>query len=217
MVMSMSRYRKSRGLKENKVISIYCEGYTEVHYLEMLKQKHSRRNVKIKCEAVEKGHKELIKHIIKKESKKPVNKKSDEIVAVFDFDNRNIDEIEAALSEARKHKPKIQVLYTNIKFELWLLLHFKTLYGRENISSKAIDNELAVCCGVNKWEDYKHEDFWKVEGIFFDKVEDAHVNSKSLKYNEIDISDNYEPHLITYNPYENFHFHLKSIFNKSEL
>ncbi|MHA4769418.1 RloB family protein [Staphylococcus capitis] len=213
----MSRGRSSRGLKENKIVSIYCEGYTEAHYLEMLKQKHSKKSVTIKCHTVGQGHKALIKYIIKKEKNKPANKRSDKVVAVFDYDNRNVDEIEEALSEAKNHKPKITVLYTNFKFELWLLLHFKPLYGRQNISSKVLDKELEECCDVEKWQNYKNERFYEVEPKFYDKVEDAHINSNSLKYYEIDISENYPPHIITYNPYENFHFYLKSIFNVSKL
>ncbi|ELH0947585.1 hypothetical protein ACKS3T_000675 [Staphylococcus pseudintermedius] len=65
MSKSKRRGREKKGKTPNKKVKIYCEGYTEKHYFDMLRKKHSKSNISVSVEAVSQSHKALVKILIR--------------------------------------------------------------------------------------------------------------------------------------------------------
>lgn len=132
----MSRSR--RKLKTNKQISIYCEGESERQYLTMLKQKYRTANVKIKVIAADLSGKKLIEKAIKSNNYQP----SDEVYVVFDRDEHSKDELRLCQQIAKKNR--IQIIFSSIDFEIWILMHFEPVfrsYTRNELVTKLSGKE----------------------------------------------------------------------------
>lgn len=201
----MARTRKKRNKTLNKKTHIYCEGFTEKHYFNMIKNKHRKANLTIELDALGKGHKALVDKAISKEK----TNKSDTVVVVFDYDNNPTEDIVRALKLAKDHG--YYVFYNNFSFELWLLLHFQQVSPSTPIESGQLNQKLARYCNVDEWSEYKNVKFKEVEDNFKYNLEDAITNANKLNY--ADVSKSLEPHLITLNPYTNIHHDIKTIFN----
>lgn len=211
MVVRMSknkrRGREKKGKTPNKKVKIYCEGYTEKHYFDMLRKKHSKSNISVSVEAVSQSHKALVKKVINKEKVE----KSDVVVIVFDNDNQSTQDISQAISDIRKNN--YYLFYTNQCFELWLLLHLESVEKNRSLNTEQLNKKLETYCQVEKWKNYKNENFNQIQEMFEDNVECAMKNALKLNHGNINVTKQNSPYLIGQNPYTNIHRDLKVIFN----
>ncbi len=121
------RKRKSKKLNLRPPVRIYCEGKTEENYFNMLKQKYHQANVSInsrysiKVKAMARSGMALLHGVLED----PKLNIQDKIYLVFDL--------------AKKSKYDITILFSNICFEVWILMHFEPVtaaYTRPQFFSK---------------------------------------------------------------------------------
>lgn len=117
----MGRKRQPRFIKKEKII--FCEGDTERLYFNMLKRKYNGSTVSVKVinKHGQKGTKlisEAVNWIL--DHKKKID---GEVYVCFDDDSQKQDELLSSLKLAREHQ--IQIIYSKVCFEVWLLLHFQ--------------------------------------------------------------------------------------------
>lgn len=108
---------------------------------------------------------------------------TDEAWVLFDRDGADRDEdISQALKEAAAHK--IEVGFSHSSFDLWLLLHFQTLSGAQNGSSRIVVEKLRSAPGAAAFKDYDIRNDKSVKAVRCDALrgreETAALNAKAL-------------------------------------
>jgi hypothetical protein len=108
--------------------------------------------------------------------------KDDKIIAVFDYDNKEKDFVNA-LSFCEKKK--IQIAYSNLSFELWLLFH-KTYTTKTVKSSEQYDKIIRKLYNISESNIKEEKTIDKImEKIILSDVIQAIKNSEILeKYNQ---------------------------------
>lgn len=206
----MVRNRVPKGKKINRKTTIYCEGYTEKHYLVMLKNKYRKSNVKIDIKPMHKSCCELVKKAENTEKSKP----SDRVYIIFDKDSHQASEIETAINKANKNK--FTVIYSNNSFELWLISHFSPITSP--INNKDLNRKLEKELNVSNWKKFKNEKFENIETQFVDNVTTAYGNLKAHQAEKQDVNNKGNKiNIIDKNPYTNLHMWIKEIYNISVL
>jgi hypothetical protein len=136
----MSRHRKpSKGRKINPTYFIFCEGKTEVAYINFLKRKYRISSIQI--HAAEKGN-NITKQYIENFKQDKFTDSEDLDFLLYDLDAPGMEERLSAISDTI-------LLASNPCIELWFLLHLKNQTA--NIDSKTCIREIENRCkGYNK-------------------------------------------------------------------
>jgi len=144
--------RRSRAeLEPLNLALIVVEGKTEALYLKHLKERNSNVEV-IVCESENKNPSKMVDNCIQKMREKDVDTSQGDIVfCVFDVDNNSVSDLHNAMIIAEEKG--IQLIVSNPRFEIWLLMHFRS------VSGLPIDADLEdmlsrhMGCGCSKAED----------------------------------------------------------------
>ncbi|MFJ6967567.1 MAG: RloB family protein [Ligilactobacillus ruminis] len=192
--------RKSRNKPLSKVITIYCEGESEVAYFKMLGRKYRKLKTihtdKVEVKSLDANGISILEEAYRQESNK--GKKSEEVYVAFDRDDMRDDEVARCVNYANKRGYKI--LFSSISFEIWILLHFEEVgrqYTNEQLTKK-LSGEKYFGTNYAKFKGNSYDKF------LYDKVTDAKKNGdKLLKCNANLISDN---------PYTNISSEIGNIF-----
>lgn len=223
MVKQLSRDRNGYGgrkpsgrLKKRKVF-IYCEGETEKYYFDMLSKKYSSFTINtkkltdrigIKTKVVgNKGPIEIVKEASRTlKSDQSINEIHKAFV-VFDNDNYSKQDIQEAIDLAKKND--LTVIYSNINFDLWILMHFESVTCY--LSTQEINRRLTKHYGVIS---YSNE--VKGEAVSLplrDKVIYAYNNAINLfKQGNAPLRQSIEC-----NPYINIHNYLHEIYQVEKI
>ncbi|WP_283596390.1 RloB family protein [Ligilactobacillus aviarius] len=187
----MGRSRKNIPVK--KIKFIYCEGESEEKYFYMLNQKYNGSNIKIKN--LGKGQLEFVNDVIKHHK----YDKADEVYAAFDADDMNNQEIDKCFKQCSING--INILFSNVCFEVWLLLHYE--YFDMDYTRDILYQKLEKHMKLNKYTDFKGQSYVP---YLMDKVNQAIQN-----INKLSTSDNYNKYS---NPYSTIDDRiLKKIFD----
>jgi len=201
----MSRKSKLKPIKH--VIIIYCEGFSEVEYFEMLRRKYHRGGVTVQAVGIDitavksmKGPK-LIQTIIKK-----INmirhKQVDGVYAVFDRDDLTDVEVREAFKLAERSN--IKVIFSSTNFEIWILCHFKFF------SRAYTKNELnRILSGKQYFDtDYARFKGAPYDSLLYDKVSTALTNARRLA------KQKHDP--VTDQPFINIQDYLVEIYGRED-
>lgn len=148
----MSRRKKEKTLKET--ISVFCEGYTEKIYFDILKRKYRAANIKIKAEVTKGQSSSLVNNAIRSLEKTSKKNKPDRVIVVFDKDDNQNDDIQKAFKMAREHN--FGIAFSNECFDLWILLHFTEISGF--LSRDSLNQELEKNFSVEKYSKIKNDE-----------------------------------------------------------
>jgi hypothetical protein len=175
------RFDKYNTRKPYKIIYIFTEGEkTEVNYFESkrkeIEEEIRRKNIKIEIKGRGRNTLSLVNFAINYIKDERINVKLDDCWIVFDKDDfdKNFDE---AIKKAQDNGFK--VAYSNIKFELWLLLHFSFIHNaieKKDYDKKMTEN-LRKIIGDKK---YKYDKTVDIYSLIKDKEKDAIRNAKKL-------------------------------------
>lgn len=117
-----SKRRKPRGKKINPTLFIFCEGETEVSYINFLKTEYRISSIHIRPKIS--GNKITTEYIKNYKKDKPTDNK-DMVFLLYDLD---VPEILARLSKIDNSI----LLVSNPSIELWFLLHYKNQTASTN-------------------------------------------------------------------------------------
>ena len=117
-----SKRRKPRGKKINPTLFIFCEGETEVSYINFLKTEYRIPSIHIRPKIS--GNKITFEYIRNYKKDKPTDEK-DMNFLMYDLDVENI------LQRLSKIENAI-LLVSNPSIELWFLLHYKNQTASTN-------------------------------------------------------------------------------------
>ena len=191
--------RKSKGIALKKRTIIFCEGETEQYYFEMLKRKYNAKSVEPQCVKTQVGAcsaVQLVNYAVAYTSRK----KFDSIYVIYDRDDLKDEQVIDALKLAKENG--IITIYSNVCFELWVLLHYVTVNSYMN--RKELYGKLKECMKLDcSYRSIKGE---KVSDYLFDLVATALKNANQLS-NDSNTAKN-----INCNPYTNIHHYIKDIF-----
>lgn len=209
-VLQSSRRRNPREL--NKKIMIYCEGETEKQYFDMLSRKYSKSTVTSKRISVKtkvmgnKNPLNLVKEAIRTLEHDRKKNNVDLAYVVFDNDCHKDEEISTAMQLAKKNK--LEVVYSNITFDLWILLHFEQV--NRYMTKQNIYEKLS---GIFNVESYQNELKGKdISRYLEDLVIVADRNAGKIISDISDICV-----CIKLNPFVNIHKHIKNIYRVEKL
>lgn len=204
-VLQTNRRKSTREL--NKKVMIYCEGETEKQYFDMLSKKYSKTTVTSKRISVKtkvmgnKNPLNLVKEAIRTLEHDRRKNHIDLAYVVFDNDDHSDGEISEAMQLAERNK--LEVIYSNTAFDLWILLHFEPVYRymtKQNIYDKLTEKFNVV----SYQNELKGKDLSKF-------IEDLVI--VAFKNAERVIADgNKVRNCIKVNPFVNLHKHLKRIY-----
>ena len=195
--MSKRKTGNKRQLLSNYLIVV--EGETEQLYLESLKSLmdyERKKQINIKIVKANAGNaKTFVQDAIKLKKKLELPN----VYVVFDNDNYKYIADAFALAE----KNDIRIIYSNICFELWFLLHFKFTTSQFEKCNKLILQLKRHFPGYKK---ASYKTYEKFNGIMTDAME----NAKKLE-------DFHQKHsqripLWELNPYTNMHHLIKEVF-----
>ncbi|EQM54314.1 hypothetical protein N692_02735 [Lactiplantibacillus plantarum EGD-AQ4] len=202
----MGRKRQNKPLKE--IISIYCEGTSEVEYFKMLRRKYRGSNVQahqvgLKIESMDsmKGTK-LITEIVDKT--RPLKKKRqvNAVFAVFDRDDLTHTDIQRAQKLARANE--IEIIFSSTNFEVWILLHF--IYFSKAYTKLELNHKLSAPGRFN--QDYARFKGAEYDKFLVDRVSTAISNARRLAITQTN--------LVTDDPFVNIQEHIKRIFGRED-
>lgn len=202
------RKRKSKKLNLRPTVRIYCEGKTEENYFNMLKQKYHQANVSInsrysiKVKAMARSGMALLHDVLEN----PKLNIQDKIYLVFDHDEHSQQELLECFDLAKKSKYDITILFSNICFEVWILMHFEPVsaaYTRPQLFSKLSGKQYFN-------EEYSRNKGQKIN-ILRDKVSTAVKNA-----NRISSPNDESTKIIKKDPYTNVNLYLKDIFQTDQ-
>ncbi|MED4699634.1 RloB family protein [Lysinibacillus capsici] len=197
--------RKSKNLQEKDKIVIFCEGYTEVHYFNMLKRKYRGGNVHVEPH---KSKRTNAYGVVHSAINSPHISGAKKVYAIFDKDRNTIQELTNALNAANQNG--IDVGYSNISFDLWVLMHFEKVDSyktQPNIIQKL--NKHFKCTSYE--DDMKNNA--KIGDYLSDKVNNAISNSlDSPHLNQTGNLINF----LSKNPFHNIHNVVEDIFKISK-
>ena len=200
--------RKSRNKPLKSVISIYCEGQSEVEYFKMLRRKYRGGNVRthqvgLQIESMEsmKGTK-LITEVIDKVGLLKRKKQVNAVFAVFDRDDLKQDDIQLAQALAKKNG--IKIIFSSIDFEIWILLHFQFF------TRAYTKNDLNRLLSGSKYfnQDYRIFKGSEYDRYLSDRVKVAVENAKKLAQSQ--------NNLLTDSPFVNIQNYIKEIFGRDD-
>lgn len=139
-------FRTVKEKHEKRKVFIFVEGKTEKLYFDFLKQKLRLSNAKIATVVLDNSGKNWIEkadRIMKRDKKFKCDKTTD-VFIIFDKDNINSEEYSIILKQAQSQD--IQIGFSNVMFEVWLLGHYESVssYG---ISKEKLLNKLSVHLG----------------------------------------------------------------------
>lgn len=134
--------RSSRNIPTKPVIAIYCEGDSEKAYFEMLRRKYHGVNVhavKLNIKSVGSLGFKLIESAIS--TNKNLSRKStvDKTYVIFDRDSLTDSDLIKCSKLALKNN--IEIMFSSINFEIWILLHFEFL--TRQYSAKELNERLS--------------------------------------------------------------------------
>lgn len=183
----MGRARKTRKIRQK--VLIFCEGTTEVVYLNMLKRRYNAANVSI--DVIDTKGKSGIEIINFALGRAKFTKKVDaKIYVLFDKDDKTEQELIRAKNFAKKKN--VNVICSNVCFEVWLLLHFRSfkISGHDNwIDRKWLYQQLAREFKVDNYVKDKAHDF---NDEYIDRIPDALDNYEDMQ-NQLALSSYHEP------------------------
>jgi hypothetical protein len=167
------RKRKSKEIK--KEIYIFCEGTeTEKHYFNALKQIIKYPTLKVKVKGTGESNKKLLDYAVNYTSKL---KDVDGVWIVYDKDDLKILDIKQNFELA--NKKGVKVAFSNISFEIWLLLHYEKLQYPSSLDKKTVYKKLEKHLGLkDSYENHKN-DVVMLSRIA-EKYKTALSNNKSL-------------------------------------
>lgn len=198
--------RTSKNLPEQKIIGIFCEGASELQYFKMLQRKYEKSNVG--------AHKLNIKQLKGKKGISIITAATaqrysipdlDEVYVVFDCDDLTKNDIQQSMSMARKRN--IQIIFSNINFEIWILMRFEPvsrIFTKKELNRKLADSKH-FNLGRNTYDHFKGSEY----GPFLeDKVKIAVANGKNLYRSNND--------MVNSQPYTNVQEFIKPIFGRED-
>jgi len=140
--------RKKRNIVAKKDIYIFTEGKeTEVIYLNRIKQLLRASTIKIKVRGVGESSSNLVDYAYRAVSRE---KNVGSVWVVFDRDALSPNEIQTAYKSAKMKG--IDVAFSNINFEIWLLLHFESLICPTPLTNKSLYSKLEKYLNVKNYE-----------------------------------------------------------------
>ncbi|GAA0609743.1 RloB family protein [Virgibacillus siamensis] len=165
--------RRRKGLKTKKSMLLVCEGtHTEVSYFESIRQLLRKPNVTVEVHGEGKSQMALLDA-----AKAKIKNNKRDIVSswvVFDKDDVTREQIEKTSKKAKERS--IKVGFTNICFELWLLMHFQKVGNP--IDKKQLYRALESYLEITNYEKLKGD--WElIEKIAY-KYKTAIKNNKKL-------------------------------------
>lgn len=177
--------RKSKNKKTRHTYLIVCEGEsTEKKYFSALKRHLMIPSTKIEPFGAGKSKKELVDHAI---GKRKASKSVISTWVVFDKDNISNQDVDQTIKYANDND--IQVAFSNISFELWLLLHFSKVEYDMSLDIKRLYKLIEKHC---EYKDYEKDG--KSDALLLDKIaenfEDALKNSNDLYLKQQNIHKN---------------------------
>lgn len=201
------RKRKSKNLDLRPTVRIYCEGQTEENYFNMLRQKYHQFSVSvkrppIKVKSMARSGKALLHDVLAD----PKLSKQDKVYLVFDHDEHSKQELLECFDQARKSKYDIKILFSNICFEVWILMHFEPVtaaFSRPQLFSKLSGKQ------------YFNEEYSKNKGQKIDILRDR-VSTAVKNANRISSPTDQPTQIIKKDPYTNINLYLKEIFQTDQ-
>ncbi|ANZ62370.1 hypothetical protein AYR62_03175 [Secundilactobacillus paracollinoides] len=198
--------RKRRPKKIRTEVMIFCEGETELNYFKMLQQKYNGSGIKLKLrnENGQKGNKLVNEAIVWRNAQG--NGFSGSIYVCFDDDSQDKDSLVTALQTANHHH--INVIFSKINVEVWLLRHFRPIETTEKWLEKTwLYQRLTETLQLKKrYESYKGQDIaYKYE----DYVQDAATNCAAF-FGETALDSSV---FYTNRPFTNFNHSIRDIFS----
>jgi hypothetical protein len=194
--------RKSRNLPEKKVIVLYCEGESEVQYFNMLARKYHGANVhaeKLMIKALRQNGQKLLETAVAKRQVLKRTRQIDQVYVAFDRDELSNQDLLACQRYAKKHD--LQLLFSSINFEVWILLHFE--YFGTDYTRKALYRKLS---GPTYFAtDYAHLKGQAYDQYLYSRAQIAIQNATRLTQKHSD--------MITQSPFTNIHRHLTAIYD----
>lgn len=192
----MSRKPKERILP--KRILILCEGESEQIYLKGVKKNYFNRLSSVEIEVYKPNDfsplgltKEAIKKI--KSAKKEYPYSS--VWIVFDKDGH--EDIDRAFNISSQNKPKINVAFSNICFEYWILLHFEQ-------KKQPFQDCKHIIKYIEKTHKFEYSKTMNIYEALKTRTDKALKNSDwLLKQNKFDLDNNSKPYDLT--AYTDFH------------
>lgn len=164
----MTRKKKNLPVKKKKVI--YCEGDCEASYFKMLKRKyHGGKLIKIK--SVNEGADGCVRFAIN-DTEKSVSKK----YVVCDVDDHTNQDIDSLLKMSKKHK--IDILFSNVCFEVWILSHYESLSSDVSLERGELYRRLENHMDIENYVRFKGN---KYDDYLYDKVQIAARNVDLLR------------------------------------
>ncbi|MDV7693979.1 RloB family protein [Pediococcus parvulus] len=203
----MSRRRTNRKNIKNQKLVFY-EGETEVHYFNMLKQRYNGGNIKIKLinSHGQKGTK-LLQEAIK--WRKSNSSSLSQLYICFDNDHQPTDLLINTLKLAESEN--IRIIYSNICFEVWLLLHFHKIENETNwLNSEWLYLNFGNILGLENYEKSKGQD---LSSYFEDRILTADRNCQNYTHNHNLTNSVFYKNL----PYTNLNQEIRHIFQTIQL
>lgn len=213
--MPKKKINNSSALHLKPILHIYCEGEkTEPNYLNRYIEKFFSENRRLKVVKVEKTKKntpvQLVEEAIKSKKKSP-----DGDVFWVVYDRESTHKYSDALHETACSKAKakgIKIAFSNVCFEVWLLLHFqnnaKSYFNYDDLRDNSRLREECKKRGLKNYE--KGEQFlfdlFTTDEIKHARKQARRMNSQTKKSA---ISTHTKPY--QWNPYTNFHHLLHAI------
>lgn len=143
-------------------------------------------------------------------------KKKEKIVAIFDYDFRD-NEFKRAISFCNKEK--VVAAYSNVNFELWLILHRENYQGKIS-NTNGYHKKLRKIYDLNQKEDIKNEKVIDkiLTQIDLDDVKKAIKHAKELEKNSKSANDIYDGMSGHFNqPYLRIYEFIENILSKLKI
>lgn len=164
----MTRKKKNLPVKKKKVI--YCEGKCEAVYFTMLKRKYQGGKL-IKIKSVNEGADGCVRLAIN-DTEKDISKK----YVVCDVDDHTNQDIDSLLKMCKKHK--IDILFSNVCFEVWILSHYEPLSSDVSLEREELYRRLENHMNIESYVRFKGN---KYDDYLYDKVQIAARNVDLLR------------------------------------
>lgn len=201
----MPRGRKSQNRSLKKIIYIFTEGETEKNYLNMLNRKYrTSATVKVNIASVSKQGLALLNFALNKLNSLPKSERKaiEQIYLIFDKDDVSVNEMETILDRIKASIYDIEIGFSNVCFEVWLLYHFdRNVPKTKKDVFKRIEDNLK-CTQYEK----KHKNDIKLLLQLEDKVKVALENTEKFPIFSIANFDT--------NPYTNLGYLIKKIYDR---
>ena len=189
---SMPRIQNKKIQKSypNKLYYFICEDEKSMlYYLDGLKKKYKGKAV-IQYQKANKGTdvNSIKKHTKEKwteiNNEKDAYPKGFKIIACFDKDDNNINDIKRTITDFDK-KPSLGTIYNNPCYEYWLMLHIESI-NKEFLNSKQCERECMEKINKHYKQSFvdldKFKSFKNIFNIVGKDIEKAINNSKKINF-----------------------------------